>query len=192
MKTYVSGLGVEILSLDDVNAPELDIEESGKSPLENATIKAMAYYNALKMPVFSLDSGMYIDDLANDDPRQPGVHVRRINGRRLNDDELMEYYANMSVQLGGKMTARYRNGICLVINETSIHKHDGDDIATAKFIISPKPHATRNPGFPVDSLSIHIQSGQYYYDLNDAGNANKYYGIDDGFTAFFRRALNIQ
>ena len=105
MKKHVAALGLEILSLDDVSALDIDIDESGKNPLENARIKARAYYNALNMPVFSCDSGMYVDGL--DDARQPGVHVRRINGRRLNDDEMMAYYSALATEFGGSITARY-------------------------------------------------------------------------------------
>ena len=76
MRNRIEPLGIKILSLDDVNAPKLDIEENGSSPLENAKIKALAYYRELKMPVFSCDSGLYIDGL--DDMRQPGINVSLI------------------------------------------------------------------------------------------------------------------
>ena len=52
MKCRVEHLGIEILSLDDVGAPKMQIEENGNSPLDNARIKALAYYEVLKMPVF--------------------------------------------------------------------------------------------------------------------------------------------
>ena len=55
--------------------------------IENARIKALAYYAALKRPVFTCDSGLYIDGLA--DSEQPGVHVRMVNGKRLTDDEMV-------------------------------------------------------------------------------------------------------
>jgi len=58
MKRRVEHLGIEILSLNDVGAPKMYIEEDGNSPIANAKIKALAYYDALKMPVFSCDSGL--------------------------------------------------------------------------------------------------------------------------------------
>ena len=187
MKEHVSALGLEIFSLNDVSAPELDIDESGTHPLENARIKALAYYKALKIPVFSCDSGLYIDGL--DTSRQPGVHVRRINGRRLNDDEMIAHYSALAKEFGGSITARYRNAICLVLAEDKIHEHDGDDIASERFMIVDTPHPGRkhSPGFPIDSLSVHIGSGMYYYDIADY--KTKYFGIADGFSAFFGRAL---
>jgi len=67
MEKRVAHLGIELLSLTDVSAPKICVAENGNSPLENARIKAMAYYDALKMPLFSADSGLYIDGL--DDAR---------------------------------------------------------------------------------------------------------------------------
>ena len=61
IKRRIEPLGIEILRLDNVDAPKLDIDESGNTPLENAKIKVLAYYNALRKPVFSCDSGLYID-----------------------------------------------------------------------------------------------------------------------------------
>ena len=99
MRRRLEPLGIEMLSLADVNAPKLDIDESGNSPLENAKIKALAYYRALKQPVFSADSGLYLDGV--DDARQPGVHVRRVGGRNLTDDEMIEYYSSLAAEMGG-------------------------------------------------------------------------------------------
>jgi len=190
MKESVTPLGIEILSLDDVMTPEIDIDESGTSPLENARIKAIAYYNALKIPLFSCDSGLYIDGL--EDSRQPGVHVRRINGRRLNDEEMILHYSALAQEFGGSLTARYQNAICLVLSEGLIHEYAGDDIASERFMIVDKPHPKRSEGFPIDSLSVHITSGMYYLDDDNHLNyKQKYFGISNGFATFFKRSLNL-
>ena len=43
-----------------------------------------------------------------------------------------------------------------------------------------------NIGFPLDSLSIDIASGRYYYDLNLKDVSSS---VDDGVKAFFEEAL---
>lgn len=187
MKRRVAPLGIEILSLTDVNAPDLNIDESGNNPLENAKIKALAYYRALHMPVFSCDSGLCIEGL--EEHLQPGVHVRNINGNRLGDKEMIEYYSFLALERGGRMKARYQNGICLVLDETRVYEYMGEDIASKPFYLVSKPHQERRDGFPLDSLSVHIKSGKYYCDME---NKEKYYGFDDGFTAFFQRTLKPQ
>ena len=186
MKKRVEPLGIKLVSLSEVNAPNIDIAETGNNPSENARIKSLAYYRVLQMPVFSCDSGLYIEGL--DDTRQPGVHVRNVNGNRLDDHEMIAYYSTLAAEHGGRLKARYRNGICLVINESHICEYMGEDIASEPFYLVAKPHDKRRAGFPLDSLSVHIESGKYYHDT--AGRGEKYCDSTDGFTAFFQQELN--
>ena len=185
MKERIQPLGIEILSLNDVNAPQLDIDESGDSPLENARIKALAYHRALRKPVFSCDSALYIDGL--DVTRQPGAHVRSVGGRELSDEEAIEHFSALAREFGGSMTAYYQNAICLVLDKKRLYEHMGEDIASERFLIVSKAHERRNEGFPIDSLSVHMESGAYYYDMDE--QAKKLAEGGDGFAAFFRRVL---
>jgi len=187
MKKSVKHLGIELLSLDDVAIPKLNIEENGSSPLDNAKIKAIAYYNELKIPVFSCDSGLYIDEL--DDDRQPGLNVRGI-GDYMNDDEALTYYSALAEEFGGCVTARYQNAIYLIINDEHQYGYMGEDIASERFYFVSKPHQKRVEGFPLDSISVHIESGKYYYDLDKS--EEEYYDsglIGAGYAAFFQRVL---
>jgi len=184
MQKRVESLGIKLLSLNDIDAPGVDIDESGNDPLENARIKALAYYEALKIPVFSCDSGLYFDGV--DEEQQPGVHVRRVGAQTLTDEEMIEYYGNLAETFGGVLTARYKNAICLVMDEENIYEHMADDIASEPFLIVSKPHAKRTAGFPLDCLSVEIESGKYYNDLERIG---KIYA-EDGFVKFFERTLS--
>ena len=74
-----------------------------------------------------------------------------------------------------------------MLDETRIYEYMGEDIASERFIISSKPHERRNEGFPLDCLSVHMESGKYYYDMNET--EKKLAGGYDGFTAFFQRVL---
>ena len=185
MKKRIKPLGIEILSLDEVGIPQLDINENGNTPLENAKIKARAYYQALKMPLFSCDSGLFIDGL--DDERQPGVNVRGVNGS-MSDDETIAYYSALAAEFGGNMTARYLNAIYLILDEKRIYEYAGEDIASEPFLITAIPHEKRKKGFPIDCLSVNIKNGKYYYDIDS--NGEKYSSPDDGFRAFFQRVLD--
>ena len=53
MEKAVRGLGIELFSLNDLNSELPMINENGRTPLENAEIKAQAYYEKFHMPVFS-------------------------------------------------------------------------------------------------------------------------------------------
>ena len=65
---------------------------------ENARQKALAYYRICGQPVFSQDSGLYIEGLPKE--RQPGVHVRRVNGVNLTDEQMRKYYKKIAAELG--------------------------------------------------------------------------------------------
>lgn len=62
-----------------------------------------------------------------------------------------------------------------------------ESLATEPFRLVCEPHAKRVKGFPLDSLSIDIGSGQYYYDMEESLADRP--AIELGFEAFFKRAL---
>jgi XTP/dITP diphosphohydrolase len=61
MRSKVKVLGIEVIGLNDIDIKLDSVDESGNNPLENARLKALAYYKATKMPVFSCDTGLYIE-----------------------------------------------------------------------------------------------------------------------------------
>jgi len=186
MKNMLEGLIIEIIGPGDINIKVCNLDESGNSLVENAKIKALAYYNAAKMPVFSCDSGLYIDGIA--DEIQPGVHVRRVNGKVLYDEEMIEYYSNLALKHGGELKARYRNAIELVLDHENIITYDGDDISSVEFLIGSKPHPKRNPGFPLDSVSFEIESKRYYMDIQ-SNRSDSDCKPAQGFRKFFTGIL---
>ena len=180
MKTAVESLDIELIGLGDIDNELPRINENGKTPLENAEIKAKAYYEAFHMPVFSCDSGLYFDELQEEE--QPGIHVRRINGKELTDDEMIQYYASLAEGRGGRITGRYRNAIYFILDEKHHYSSMDMSIATEPFILVTEPHPKRVEGFPLDSLSIDIESGKYYYDLEVKDVSTS---VDDGVRKFF-------
>ncbi|MBO5228777.1 MAG: hypothetical protein J6B39_07275 [Lachnospiraceae bacterium] len=186
MRSRLAGLDIEIIGLKDINMPIPEIEEDGNTPLENARKKALGYYEAFGMPVFSCDSGLYIDGIP--DEEQPGVHVRTINGRSLTDDEMITYYTGLAKKYGD-LTVRYRNAICFVMDGEHIYEAMEDNMASEPFIITDKQHADgiRKKGFPLDSISVHIGTGKYYYDIEE--NELEKVAVEDGFLEFFKKVL---
>lgn len=187
MREMLTGLPILLTGLPNV-VPGISVpNEDGADPMANAVIKATFYYETYKRPLFSLDSGLVIDGLP--DSEQPGAHVREINGRRLNDDEMIDHYANLARRMGGRLCARYINAVCLILNESRVITHTGVDISYEPFYIIDTPHAKRKDGFPLDSLSVHINTGKYYYDMNDTESLSL--KTTEGFQRFFREALSL-
>lgn len=185
MREMLKGLDIDIIGIDQVDLNNYDVDETGSNPLENARQKALTYYEMLGRPVFSCDSGLFIEGLERD--KQPGVHVRRVNGERLNDDDMIEHYSNMAKSLGGTMKARYKNAICLILDEENIIEYDGEDISYEEFLITSKPHEKRIEGFPLDSLSVEIETGKYFFDLEGDGYGE--INITSGFRNFFEKNI---
>ena len=178
----VEGLNLELQSLDSLGIRLEEATESGGDPLSNAVEKATHYYKQIQMPVFSCDSGLYFEEV--EDWEQPGVLIRRINGERLDDEQMVSYYASLARKYGGKLTAYYQNAICLVLNQEKHVLSDSEDIRSEKFYIVDTPHAKVEAGFPLNRLSVHIKTGQYYNDL--AADLRDEDPIDKGFYAFFK------
>lgn len=186
MEKSVRQLDIEIIGLNDLKCKLPLIEECGRSPLENAEIKARAYFEAFHMPVFSCDSGLYFDELT--DEEQPGIHVRRVNGKELNDDEMIQYYSSLAERYGGKITGRYRNAIYFILDENHHYSSMDMSIATEPFVLVTESHVKRVEGFPLDSLSIDIETGKYYYDIEVKDVSTS---VDDGVRKFFTDVLQL-
>ena len=151
-KRFKKGLlenNIEIITINDIEK-NIDIEENGKDAIENALIKARAYANVYDLPVFAMDDNLYIDDIPED--KQPGMYVRRVNGKRLNDNEMIEYYSNLAHEYGknGKLTCRWVYGIAVIKDgKESTYTWSKED-----FYIVDKPSNKINSGYPLNTISI--------------------------------------
>ena len=98
-----------------------EAEETGISPVDNALLKvisllkAAADRNLEALPVFAMDEGLYLDGVPEE--LQPGLHVRRLNGHRLNDEEMIDHYLSLVHQYGdsGQLTGYFLKGICVCV-----------------------------------------------------------------------------
>lgn len=72
---------IRLLSLEDIHFTE-DIEETGDTFMENASIKANAIHKATGLPCFADDSGLLVDALNG----RPGVKSARYAGEPVNHD----------------------------------------------------------------------------------------------------------
>lgn len=191
MRSRLKQLDIELIGLDDLRAEGKTIPqvvEDGKAPLENARLKATAYYEAFHIPVFSCDSGLYFDNVS--EAIQPGVHVRNVNGKCLTDDEMIDYYSGL-VKIYGNLVARYRNAICFVQDDTHIYEAMEPSMESEKFILTDRPHSiVRKKGFPLDSISLDIKTNKYYYNLPT--NRLEQVAVEDGFLDFFKRVLDLK
>lgn len=149
---------IEILTLKDLGI-NLKIEENGKNAIENAYIKAKAYYDAAKITTIGMDNNLFIEELPEE--KQPGTHVRRINGKELSDDEMIEHYTKLVKENRGKLTAKWVYGI-VIYNGKEAKQYTW---SRSNFYFVDKPCEKRNPGYPLDSISINTKYNKYFTEL---------------------------
>ena len=176
--------GIELLTLKDIDI-HIHVEENGKNAIENAYIKAKAYYDELRIPTIGMYNNLFIEGIP--DELQPGVFVRRINGKELNDDEMIEHYTKLVKEYGGKLKARWVYGMVL-ISENGIYEYSWsyDD-----FYLVSNVNEKRNPGYPLDSISIDEKLNKYFVDMTEEDRIkNKKQDKDDEVIAFIENSLN--
>lgn len=164
-KRFTKGLqkhDIKVLTLEDIPI-DIDVEENGKTAIENALIKARAYAKETTLPVFAMDDTLYLENVPED--KQPGMYVRRVNGKRLTDDEMIDYYSNLAKEYGtdGLLTGRWIYGMALISNNQEYtytwSKQD--------FYLSATPTNIINPGYPLNTISINIKLNKYFTDITE-------------------------
>lgn len=167
---FLTGCDVEFYTLNDLNITG-EPEEVGRTPIENAEIKAR-YYGQFFDRVICNDSGLYFDCLPLDDFRQPGLNIRTPQGgARMTDEEAIEYYSSLVHELGGKVLAYYMDGIA-VYNRGKVYTfmETGESNRASAFYMVETPSPKRQKGWPLNSLSINRNTNDYFVD----GGNNKY------------------
>ncbi len=159
-KEALEAKGILLITIADLDF-KLDIDENGKDALENAYIKAKAYYERTGIPTIGMEDTLHIEELPEE--KQPGTHVRRINGRELNDEEMIKYYTSLAKEYGGKLTAKWVYGMVLIIaNGINNFTWNKDS-----FYFVDKPIDKRNPGYPLDSISVIPEFNKYFLELTN-------------------------
>lgn len=168
-KRFSKGLqekGIEVITLKDIKV-EIEVEENGKDAIENALIKARAYSKIINIPVFAMDDNLFLENVPEE--KQPGMYVRRVNGKRLNDDEMIEHYINLVKKYGvdGKLTCRWMYGMAVINNEKeSTYTWSKED-----FYLVDKPSNKINPGYPLNTISINKKLNKYFTDITEEDKA---------------------
>lgn len=159
-KELLEEKGIELITLKDLNL-NLHVEECGKNCMENALIKAKTYYEATGIISIGMDNSLFIEELPED--KQPGTHVRRVNGKELTDEEMIEYYTNLVKEYGGKLTAKWVYGM-VVYGNNEVKEYTW---SKSHFYFINNASPKRNPGYPLDSIAIIPEFNKYLVELTE-------------------------
>lgn len=153
--------GIEIVTLKDLNI-ECDVDETGKNPIENAIIKASAYHKISGMPTIALDEGLFLEGVP--DNIQPGTHVRRVNGKRLNDIEMIEYYIDLVNKYGenGTLKGYFLKGVAIV-NQNNTYTFE----YKANRCFTNRQSEVIDEGYPLASIQIISALNKFKSELTE-------------------------
>lgn len=162
IKRYAKELenrNIEVVTIKDLEI-NIDVEENGKDDIENAYIKAKAYYDATKLTTIAMDDNLYIEGLV--DKEQPKCYVRRVNGKRLNDDEMIEHYINIAHKLGGQARGYWLHGIA-ICKDGKIETYEKKSYR----IFTDKASKTKLEGYPLASICISEKYNKYRAEMTE-------------------------
>ena len=167
-KRFSNGLeanNIEVISLNDIDT-SIEVEENGKDAIENALIKARAHSN-LGYPVFAMDDNLYLDNVPEN--LQPGMFVRRVNGKRLTDEEMLMHYIDLVKRFGtdGKLTCRWVYGMALINNGREYtYTWSKED-----FYMIDTPSDKVDKDYPLNSISVNKKLNKYFTDMTEEDKA---------------------
>lgn len=187
VKKYKNALeekGIQLLTLKDLDI-NIKVEETGKNAIENAYIKAKSYYEVAHIPTIGMDNCLFVEELSEEE--QPGTHVRRVNGKELTDEEMIEYYTNLVKKHGDKLTAKWVYGMVIYNGkESKEYTWSRNDL----YLVA-KPCEKRNLGYPLDSISIVPEFNKYLVELTEEEKAkNNSKNNDDEVIKFIVDNIN--
>ena len=129
----------ELVSLSDVGI-DVDVEETGATYAENATLKAVTYARLSGLPTLADDSGLEVDGLDG----EPGPRSARYAGEDANDDDriafLLQKLNNIPRE---KWTARFRCVIALTRPDRPVELFEG----WCEGVITDRPRGVSGFGY---------------------------------------------
>jgi XTP/dITP diphosphohydrolase len=182
VRKYLQSFGIPLVSPAEVGIA-IDVEETGQTLEENATLKARAYVaQAPRMVVMADDTGVAIDVLHG----EPGIHVRRWRDRAtpMSDEAIIAYcMQRMQGIPPAQRGAQFRTVIALGHASGGIELFDG--ILRGTIVETPAPLTI--PGFPFETMFFIPEWGKLLGDIHTYSSAEK---LRQNFLTHRERAVN--
>ena len=124
MRKFLGNKSVELKSPVELNLESFEVEENGDTEMENAKLKAEAFFNKYNISSIALDSGLYFEGVSEDE--QPGRHIQRIAGAGKGEDDekrfslMTEYYINLAKKYGGSIRGFFLDAYSLFDGKSHI------------------------------------------------------------------------
>lgn len=169
MRDRLRGINIEVISPYDINI-DVEVEEIGQTVIENAILKAKTYYEKVKIPTIAGDSSLFVEKF----DKQPGLFVRRIDGRELDNEELEKYYIKELNKVGGKSKAFYITGLAMIVDgevKTAQIKED-------EFILMADVCECDDIKDPLGRIEFDEKINKYFCEMNKEDKKKRNYIFD--------------
>jgi len=159
IKKYLKDIPLEVISLKDLNVKN-SIEETGKTFLENALLKAKYFAKLCDLLTLADDGGIEIDYLGG----APGVKSRRWLGYEMTDEELInEVMKRLDGVPEDKRGCALKVVLAIASPEGKIYTSEG----MVRGVVAEKVSPKRIVGYPYRSFFYFSQFKKCYIDLNE-------------------------
>jgi XTP/dITP diphosphohydrolase len=129
----------ELVSLADLDIHE-DVEETGSTYAENASLKATTYARLSSLPTLADDSGLEVDGLDG----EPGIRSARYAGDDANDDDRVTYLLQKLNDIPKeRWTAQFRCVIAVAWQGFPVKLYDGE----CQGVITDRPRGAAGFGY---------------------------------------------
>src|SRR5258706_1248499 len=147
---------VQILSLKDVGI-DVDVEETGKTYLENSQLKSKYYAKLSGLPAISDDGGLEISALGG----APGIKSRRWVGEDSTDEKIVEHMKKISKELpDDNRKAKFITVVSLALPSGEVWSEEG----SVSGVIAEKPLLKILKGYPYRSFFYLSNLQKYYHE----------------------------
>lgn len=148
-----TGLNIEVFTPEDLNIPNMNIEENGDSLAANAEIKARAFLGKVDMPILANDTGFWVDGMGLvDTPKRSALGDQ--DEKSLSKEEMgkfiLNFWKDIAHKNGGKVDAAWVEAFALVDPDGTLHTTDSRREVT----LTDQEFGTPHIQFPMRALYI--------------------------------------
>lgn len=156
LSEFLEDIPLQLVSLEDIGIID-NVEEDGRTYLENSQKKALFYAKKSGLPVISDDGGLEIAALDN----KPGVYSRRWLGYEATDEELINHLKGIAKELpDNNREAYFRTVVSFALPDGKVWSEEGD----VKGIIAKKPLTKLTKGYPYRSFFFLPEINKFYHE----------------------------
>ena len=143
----------------DMGVDEVDIVENGSSLMENAAIKAHAYFGKVSMPILANDTGFWVaGEGLVDTPKRTALGNR--NEEDLTKEEiagfLVEFWKGIAKKHGGSVDAAWVEAFLLLSPDGTTHTAE----SRREVILTDREFGSAHIQMPVRALYISKATGK--------------------------------